>query len=568
MIQKMSRTFGKAIFAALFIASTACLVVVYLPSSGAAAAAAAATPSSSSSSSSPSPSSASSRNPFGGDSNPGTCTCQLEGQIEDCCCGFADIDTLNRQIEPLTARLAQSSFFRFYRVDMDRKCRFWDDEEGKCGKTACSVEACADEEVPSTVKQLEGAHGEKTPFKCTLDERLATGEHLGALTDTITVAQQQQFANWRAFDERSTQGFCDVGDEDPAGAAKFVNLIDNPERFTGYSGKSAARIWRAIYTENCFKPEQEVKYLTTSVVNDMCLEKRVFHRIVSGLHATINIHVAASYPRPQHGGGGGGAAAASTVEFSTPDFLAAPPTELSWGPNITMFRRFFSPARTFGEGPSWLKNVYFTHALLVRAILKGAPMWDPRHFHTGNAEEDEEVNAVVQQLLATAKRLCPASFDETAMFAAAAAASIGGIDGNNNNDNNSNNESSSYSSSASAAAAAAVVLGSGSGSGSSLRDEFRSHFRNITRIMDCVGCNTCRLWGKLKVHGLGAAMRILFAEQGRVNLRRNEVVALFNTLNQFAHSIAEIQMFRDMEEAEAEAEAKEGEGSKRERRMT
>lgn len=33
----------------------------------------------------------------------------------------------------------------------------------------------------------------------------------------------------------------------------FVNLLDNPERFTGYIGSSPGRIWRAIYSENCFK---------------------------------------------------------------------------------------------------------------------------------------------------------------------------------------------------------------------------------------------------------------------------------------------------------------------------
>lgn len=45
---------------------------------------------------------------------------------------------------------------------------------------------------------------------------------------------------------------------------------------------------------------------------------------------------------------------------------------------------------------------YFTYAMLVRAVLKGAPMWDPRHFHTGNEQEDEEVNDMVQQLIGTA----------------------------------------------------------------------------------------------------------------------------------------------------------------------
>ena len=32
-----------------------------------------------------------------------------------------------------------------------------------------------------------------------------------------------------------------------------------------------------------------------------------------------------------------------------------------------------------------------------------------------------------------------------------------------------------------------------------LKVEFRDHFRNISRIMDCVGCEKCKLWGTLQV---------------------------------------------------------------------
>lgn len=31
------------------------------------------------------------------------------------------------------------------------------------------------------------------------------------------------------------------------------------------------------------------------------------------------------------------------------------------------------------------------------------------------------------------------------------------------------------------------------------QEEFRLHFKNISKIMDCVGCSKCRLWGKLQV---------------------------------------------------------------------
>jgi hypothetical protein len=43
-----------------------------------------------------------------------------------------------------------------------------------------------------------------------------------------------------------------------------------------------------------------------------------------------------------------------------------------------------------------------------------------------------------------------------------------------------------------------------------LKEEFKAHFRNVTRIMDCVGCDKCRLWGKIQTTGLATALKILF----------------------------------------------------------
>lgn len=47
----------------------------------------------------------------------------------------------------------------------------------------------------------------------------------------------------------------------------YVNLLQNPEHFTGYAGPSAARVWQSIQHENCF-----------GGADDTCVEKRVFHR--------------------------------------------------------------------------------------------------------------------------------------------------------------------------------------------------------------------------------------------------------------------------------------------------
>lgn len=41
------------------------------------------------------------------------------------------------------------------------------------------------------------------------------------------------------------------------------------------------------------------------------------------------------------------------------------------------------------------------------------------------------------------------------------------------------------------------------------QEEFRLHFKNISRIMDCVGCDKCRLWGKLQVCLLSFLLKLL-----------------------------------------------------------
>lgn len=83
----------------------------------------------------------------------------------------------------------------------------------------------------------------------------------------------------------------------------YVYLTLVPERYTGYAGHSAHRVWRAIYEENCFGLS-ELNILTgksaafvtlpdtlTDVLrepidgeytNEECLEKRVYYKIISG----------------------------------------------------------------------------------------------------------------------------------------------------------------------------------------------------------------------------------------------------------------------------------------------
>lgn len=97
--------------------------------------------------------------------------------------------------------------------------------------------------------------------------------------------------------------------------------------------------------------------------------------------------------------------------------------------------------------------------------------------------------------------------------------------------------------------------------------------------MDCVGCDKCRLWGKLQVTGLGTALKLLFSydapspppslgtsstELDDPKLSRGEVVAFINTLHRLSESLNAVEKFRSLwsqrtAKVEVEAESEESE---------
>ena len=114
--------------------------------------------------------------------------------------------------------------------------------------------------------------------------------------------------------------FCVLDEDNPESEGVYVDLYENPERFTGYAGPSANKVWKAIYEENCFDvvpflpPSRAAEsggsgYVGSSLIQDksqgvrnlmgtlglaapsdpqdeMCLEKRVYYRVISGRFAS------------------------------------------------------------------------------------------------------------------------------------------------------------------------------------------------------------------------------------------------------------------------------------------
>jgi ERO1-like protein alpha len=71
-----------------------------------------------------------------------------------------------------------------------------------------------------------------------------------------------------------------------------------------------------------------------------------------------------------------------------------------WGFNPKEFEKRFHPSTTYGQGPLWLKNLYFVYLVELRALAKAAPYLEKEKFFAGRSEvEDQETKIAVRKLL-------------------------------------------------------------------------------------------------------------------------------------------------------------------------
>lgn len=218
---------------------------------------------------------------------------------------------------------------------------------------------------------------------------------LSYLNTSISKTAAKGFERWAANDD-AADNFCILDDHQDG--AEYVDLLLNPERYTGYRGDSAHRIWRTIYQENCFSSSiistgtaskssiasvaassASQPFITQSTYSSMCMEQRAFYRLLSGMHTSINIHLSASY-----------------LKSDPSDFVA--PSGV-WGRNLGEFKQRFSAETTHGEGLHWLQNLYFVYLVEMRALAKAATYLRNEKYYTGVPAEDAEVHGAVRDLL-------------------------------------------------------------------------------------------------------------------------------------------------------------------------
>jgi len=87
------------------------------------------------------------------------------------------------------------------------------------------------------------------------------------IQNIFSAAAHAHFLEWEQHDDSISENFCDESCYYSPNAS-YVDLSLNPERYTGYKGESAHRIWHSIYRENCFRPKATFKaYIETAKLN-------------------------------------------------------------------------------------------------------------------------------------------------------------------------------------------------------------------------------------------------------------------------------------------------------------
>ena len=207
----------------------------------------------------------------------------------------------------------------------------------------------------------------------------------------------------------------------------------------------------AIYKENCF----------TQPFEELCLEERIFYRLISGFHSSTNAHIAENFI--QNG---------------------------RKIPNQQFFKW------RLGMFPERIENVYFSFSFLYRAVCKAKPILLSSKYETGDPEVDTLTIKLLESLFQGPLDCSQFTEPTTARLF--------------------DDEETRH-----------------------LVPQLRTKFQNISRLIDCVSCESCKVHSKLQIHGIGTALKIVLFEKPitQLMLDRGEKVALIQTLFKLAESI-------------------------------
>ena len=85
-----------------------------------------------------------------------------------------------------------------------------------------------------------------------------------------------------------------------------------------------------------------------------------------------------------------------------------------------------------------------------------------------------------------------------------------------------------------------------------LLSEIQYKFYNISRVMDCISCDKCRLNGKMQVRGLATALKVLFLPDSKKTeilkqISNQEIVSIMQLLIKLSESLDILDKNREAE---------------------
>lgn len=181
--------------------------------------------------------------------------------------------------------------------------------------------------------------------------------------------------------------------------ATFVDLLKNPERFSGYNGSN---IWNQIYMENLDK----MKFSTKGN------HEKFLYKLISGIHTNVNMHISKYYHDDD---------------------------ETGYRPNRRLFYE------RVGKFPERVDSLYYTMVFLLDVLSDISPILPKYTFDTLNKTENTLVKNKMKSIAKSIKDLPAPVLIEKGLFSTVQK--------------------------------------------DQLRVEIKPTFQNITRLLDCVGCN-------------------------------------------------------------------------------
>ncbi|CAD2091642.1 endoplasmic reticulum oxidoreductin, putative [Plasmodium vinckei brucechwatti] len=353
-----------------------------------------------------------------------------------------DIEEDSRVAYEILKELTQKNYFRIFKVNLHIPCKLQKISE-KCNeKTKCSVCECTEDEIPYNFRtnEVEIIHDQYAQ------------EDL-----------KQTFIASKLY--KDILGTYDPSNE---GFLSYVDLIYNSPSYTAYEGKS---IWNRIYLENCFQNGENT-----------CTEMNNFYKIISGMQSCI-------------------AALSSEYYYLKNDFVFGDMhtdhtiknhyiKKIDYDYNISFFKE------KLALYPDRIENLYFTFAVLLRALCRLKPLFSQCKCNSGIKENDKDAFNLLNEFLGKHYHSCSSEEFLEPIFP-------------------------------------------------NHGKEILSKFMNITSILDCVPCIKCKLHGKLKTTALQIALVEGVGHEHIGSLERNEATALINAIYHFADAILIIKKFEE-----------------------